>query len=276
VASRADVAQLSASAIAGKDPMSDAVSDQVGGDVTLVDGVDFDWVICALPAPVTALVLRNHAAHAVLADIVKIPTVATLHTQLWLKDPLHVLGWPTQSRVLGGFPQPLNSMLTEDEILAIEPWPVPRPRSLLYLSGPFGGGWSRDSEDPIDRAASDAAALDEARTFVNDELGKVLPNAVAGGVFDTGKLHAPLHPADPTLDQYVRGNIDRHARYVLMKPGTLKHRPIANPPTLSNLCFAGDWVKTGIDIPCIEGTVTAALQAANAILGPNDPIEILW
>ena len=91
--------------------MSDAVSDQVGGDVTLVDGVDFDWVICALPAPVTALVLRNHAAHAVLADIVKIPTVATLHTQLWLKDPLHVLGWPTQSRVLGAGIRPGASAL---------------------------------------------------------------------------------------------------------------------------------------------------------------------
>jgi hypothetical protein len=44
--------------------------------------------------------------------------------------------------VLGGFPQPLNSMLTQDEVMAVEPWPAPRPRALLYLSGPFGGGWS--------------------------------------------------------------------------------------------------------------------------------------
>jgi two-component system, NtrC family, sensor histidine kinase HydH len=37
--------------------------------------------------------------------------------------------------VLGGFPQPLNSMLTQDEVMAVEPWPAPRPRALLYLSG---------------------------------------------------------------------------------------------------------------------------------------------
>ncbi|MFO0020968.1 MAG: FAD-dependent oxidoreductase, partial [Deltaproteobacteria bacterium] len=78
------------------------------------------------------------------------------------------------------------------------------------------------------------------------------------------------------LDQYVRGNIDRHARYVLMKPGTLAHRPIAAPQGLLNLCFAGDWVKTGVDIPCIGGAVTSGLEAANAILGPADTIELLW
>jgi uncharacterized protein with NAD-binding domain and iron-sulfur cluster len=273
-----DAAQLSASAIAGKDPMSDAVPDQVGPDVVLADGLDYDWVICALPAPVTAKVLRNHATIPELADIEKIPTVATLHLQTWLKDPLFALGWKGQSRVLGGFPQPLNSMLTQDEVMAIEPWPAPRPRALLYLSGPFGGGWSRDSESAADRAASDAAAMSEARTFVTNELGKVLTSAATGpgGTFDTGVLHAPVHPADPMLDQYVRGNIDRHARYVLMKPGTLKHRPLAAPPGLLNLCFAGDWVKTGVDIPCIEGTVTSALQAANAILGPTDRIDLLW
>jgi uncharacterized protein with NAD-binding domain and iron-sulfur cluster len=272
-----DAAQLSASAVAGKDPMSDAVHDQVGADVVLTDGVDFDWVICALPAPVTAHVLRNHASIPVLADIAKIPTVATLHLQAWLRDELHTLGWATASRVLGGYPQPLNSMLTQDEILAIEPWPSPRPRGLLYLSGPFGGGWSRDSEDPADRAASDAAAYDEAKAFVTSELGKALPNAVtSGGTFDFSTLHAPLHPADRLRDQYVRGNIDRHARYVLMKPGTLKHRPPAAPAALKNLRLAGDWVKTGVDIPCIEGTVTSALQAANGILPPDDQIELLW
>ncbi|GAB4207434.1 MAG: hypothetical protein OHK0013_25070 [Sandaracinaceae bacterium] len=271
-----DPAQLSASAVTGVDPMSDAVNGQVGADVVLADGVDFDWVICALPAPVTAKVLRNHTAIPVLADIAKIPTVATLHLQAWFRHDLHALGWQGASRVLGGYPQPLNSMLTQDEILAIETWPIPRPRGLLYLSGPFGGGWSRDSTDPADRAASAAAAYDEAKAFVTNQLGKALPNAVSGGTFDLSTLYAPAHPADPMRDQYVRGNIDLHARYVLMKPGTLKHRPVAAPPGLRNLRFAGDWVKTGVDIPCIEGTVTSALQAVNAILPPDDQIELLW
>lgn len=272
-----DDAQLDANAIHAEDPMSDAFHGQIGPDEIKRVGTDFDWIVCALPAPVTAHVLRNYAGIPALEAIQHIPTVATLHLQTWFDDSLHQLGWPNASRVLGGFPQPLNSMLTDETILSIEPWPAPRPRGLLYMSGPFGGGWSVNSEDPAARVASDAAAYSEANTFVTHELPKVLTNAVVpGGTFDFNTLHAPLHPGDRMKDQYVRGNIDRAARYVLMKPGTLKFRPPAYVPEVRNLVFAGDWLKTGVDIPCIEGCVTGSLQAANAILPPDDQIELLW
>lgn len=272
-----DDAQLSANAIHADDPMSDAFHGQIGPDELKRVGVDYDWVVCALPAPVTAHVLRNHAGIPQLEAIAQIPTVATLHLQTWFVDSLHQLGWTMPSRVLGGFPQPLNSMLTDDMILSIEPWPSPRPRGLLYMSGPFGGGWSVNSEDPAARVLSDAAAYDEAKTFVTNELHKVLTQAVTpAGTFDFSTLHAPFHPADRMKDQYVRGNIDRAARYVFMKPGTLKFRPPAYVPEVRNLVFAGDWIKTGVDIPCIEGCVTGGLQAANAILPPSDQIDLLW
>lgn len=272
-----DNAQLDANAIGMEDPMSDAFHGQIGPDELKRLGVDFDWIVCAMPAPETAFVLRNITGIAALEAIEKIPTVATLHLQTWFVSSLHQLGWTMQSRVLGGFPQPLNSMLTDESILAIEPWPAPRPRGLLYMSGPFGGGWSVNSEDPAARIASDAAAYSEAKNFVTHQLPKVLTNAtISAGTFDFNTLHAPLHPADRMKDQYVRGNIDRAARYTFMKPGTLKWRPPAYVPEVRNLVFAGDWVKTGVDIPCIEGCVTSGLQAANAILDPSDQIELLW
>jgi len=275
-----DLAQLVAPVpIAGKDPYCDAVHDQDGPDLVLRDGVDFDWVICALPAPVTAHVLRNHLGHPVLGKIRNVRTVATLHLQVWFRDDTRLLGWNWTSRVLGAFRQPLNSMLEEDPLLGLEMWPpASAPRGLLYLSGPFGAGWSTDSEDPEARAAAEATAFEEAKRFVANELVRVLPAAAdpATGRFDLRRLFAPWTPDDPMRDQYVRANIYRSARYCLLEPGTLHNRPIPAPPELANLRFAGDWTKNGIDVPCMEAAVTSALMAANGILDPDDRIEILW
>lgn len=273
---RPDAAQLDpASPALVEDPMSDASTMQIGPDVVLSEGVDFDWVVCALPAPVTASVLRGHAAHPVLSKIVQIPTVATLHLQLWTRDAIDALGWSWTARVLGGFRQPLNSMLESSHILDAEGWlPGSGPRGLLYASGPFGGGWSTDSTSPAARAAAATAARTEATTFTEHELVKVLPGAATGaGTLDLAILHAPF-TGNPMDDQYVRGNVDRSSRYVLMKPGTQRFRPRPDDGSLVNLRFVGDWTRNGIDVPCMEGTVTSALQAAESILG--ETLNILW
>lgn len=273
---RPDPAQLDpASPALAEDPFSDASTAQIGPDLVLREGVDFDWVVCALPAPVTAKVLRGHAAHPVLSRIGAIPTVATLHLQLWTTDAIDALGWSWAARVLGGFRQPLNSMLECAHILDVEGWlPGATPKGLLYASGPFGGGWATDSTSPAARAAAEVDARTEARRFTLHELPKVLTGAAtAGGTLDLAVLHAPFSGV-PMDDQYVRGNVDLSSRYVLMKPGTQRHRPRPDEPSLVNLRFAGDWTRNGIDVPCMEGTVTSALQAAASILGED--LDILW
>lgn len=274
-----DLTQLAAPVpIAGKDPYSDAVYDQDGPDLVLRDATDFDFVICALPAPVTAHVLRGHTGHAVLSHIANIPTVATLHAQLWLRDDTHLLGWKWTSRVLGAFRQPLNSMLDESPLLGIENWPSGGPRGLLYMSGFFARGWATDSEQPAERALAHTAALGAARHFVDQELSRILPIArnPATGNFDMTRLYAASTPGDPFVDQFVRGNIDRSARYTLIEPTTVQNRPVPAPPGLTNLRLAGDWTKNGIDVPCMEGAVTSALLAVNSILGARDAIEVLY
>jgi Ni/Co efflux regulator RcnB len=268
-----DLAQLTPPVpIAGLDPFADDVNAQVGPDIELNVGSDFDWVVCALPAPVTARVLRGHLADPALANIQHIPTVATLHLETWLNDTLPLLGWPWGSVVLGGFEQPLNSLQENGRLLNVEAWSGPgAPKSLIYASGPFGGGWTTDSFDPASRAVAEAAAQSEARAWVRDEYWRLLPAAKTGTPphFDESVLHHPWTPGDPMADQYVRHNIDEWARYVLMEPGTLKLRPIPAPLALSNLRLAGDWTKNGVDIPSMEGTVTSALLAAQSILGED-------
>jgi uncharacterized protein with NAD-binding domain and iron-sulfur cluster len=270
-----DPAQLDpASPALTEDPFSDASTASIGAPITLKHGVDFDWVICGLPAPVTAHVLRGHAGIPLLENIAKLPTVATLHAQLWTSETLHALGWTKPwgggaSKVVGGFRQPLNSMLDSEHVLGREDWGPGGPRGLLYASGPFGAGWATDSEVKAARAAAQTAADAEARTWVQDELGKLLPAAEVGGRFDLGRLHAPRSPGAPMADQYVRCNVDRSSRYLLMKPGTLRLRPRPSDASLANLRFVGDWTRNGIDIPCMEGTVTSALEAIASITGED-------
>ncbi len=256
----------------GSDLYSDAIDLHAGDDPVLRVGDDFDVVVCALPAPVTARVLRGHEGHDALARIAKIPTVATLHTQLWFAEPTPALGWTWRAGVLGGFPQPLNSMHLRDPALAVEQWPSPDPpRGLLYLSGPFGAGWTADSTDPAARARADEDARAAATAFVRTELWKALPRAAVGSppVFDFGVLYEPggAPPVMPLAGQYVRANIDLSARYVLCVPGGLADRPRPVVIGLDNLLLAGDWTHNGVDIPCIEATVVSALQAAEAITG---------
>ena len=94
------------------------------------------------------------------------------------------------------------------------------------------------------------------------------------GKLDLDRLHAPWTPADPFADQYVTGNIDRSARYVLASPGGLADRPEPEGEPHSNLRLAGDWTKNGIDIPCMEGACVSGIRAAAAIMGvPADVLE---
>jgi uncharacterized protein with NAD-binding domain and iron-sulfur cluster len=44
--------------------------------------------------------------------------------------------------------------------------------------------------------------------------------------------------------------------------GAWAYRPRVKARTISNLYFAGDWVRNQIDLACMEGAVFAALSAA--------------
>jgi uncharacterized protein with NAD-binding domain and iron-sulfur cluster len=273
-----DLTQLvSPAPIDGKDPYSDSVTCQSGPDVRLRVDTNFDWVVCALPAPVTANVLRGHLDYRPLARIKSIPTVATLHVQTWFNNATSALGWTSRAQVLGGFPQPLNSMHMRDAYLSIESWIGPEiPRGLLYMSGPFGAGWDVDASDPPSRERAEAAARAEAYTFVRDELWRAMPSAKIGTppYFDERFLFAPTAPHKPMTDQVVRANIDISSRYVLASPGGLRNRPATASSGVANLRLAGDWTRNGIDIPCVEGAVVSALAAASSIL--SEELDVLW
>lgn len=266
-----DPAQLDGgAALVGKDFFSDAEPYFVSTE-TLAIGTDFDHVVCALPAPVTSRVLTGIAGNPELSAIGAIPTVCTMQVQMWSDQKSEDLGWKYGSVALGGFFQPLDTMLESTRLLPVEPWPAPGPQSLMYACGPFTPGWGGDPTLPAFHTAMDTAARTMARTFAKDNWVKVYSNADAGGgELDFSVVYSPAPPPlDHFDDAYVRANVNRSDQYVFCAPGGLVNRPRPTAATRKNLHFAGDWTRNGIDVPCMEGTTMSALYVAEAITGED-------
>ncbi|HEX7663001.1 MAG TPA: acetoacetate decarboxylase family protein, partial [Polyangiaceae bacterium] len=137
-----DPAQLANPAvIAGKDFFSDA-EPYFESTETFSLGADFDHVVCALPAPVTAKVLTGVSTNAELTAIANVKTVSTIQVQAWLDQKIEDLGWKFGGVALGGFMQPLDTFLECSRLLPAEVWPsATRPLGLLYACGPFTPAW---------------------------------------------------------------------------------------------------------------------------------------
>ena len=253
-----DATQMTNTGIGGADPYSDATTGSAS-QVTLLDGTDFDHVVCALPAPVTASLLTG-ALTPELTAIANIETVATMHLQAWTTDSLADLGWAWGQTALGAFAQPLNSMMTCDRVLPLESWGAGGPKGCLYLSGPLVTAWSTDPTDPAQRTAAENSAQLIAQTFMQNHFAKLLPGADDGfGGFDFSYLH----------ERYVRANIDQWQRFTLATPGSLANRPWPVVPGVANLFLAGDWTRNGVDIPCMEATTVSAMLAVQGITGED-------
>ena len=271
----ADLAQLDGgAALAGKDFFSDAELSFVSTD-TFTLGVDFDHVVCAIPSPVTARILTGIAGNAELLGIANIQTVCTVQVQTWLDRKIEDMGWKFGGVALGGFLQPLDTMLECSRLLSRELWTATAPVGLLYSCGPFTPAWGGDTTNPAFQGAMNAVARTEARAFAKDHYVKVLPGADAGaGELDFNVLYSPA-PVSPDRfeDAFVQANVNLAEQYVYCAPGELHFRPRPTNLARPNLHFAGDWTRNGIDVPCMEGVVVSALYVAQAITGQDQNIQ---
>jgi uncharacterized protein with NAD-binding domain and iron-sulfur cluster len=77
---------------------------------------------------------------------------------------------------------------------------------------------------------------------------------------------------DRLSGQYWQATNAPSERYVLAVPGSTKHRLRAGDSGFENLVLAGDWVKTGMNVGCLEGAAMGGMQAAQAISGHPETI----
>jgi len=243
-------------------------------DVELKLGRDFDLVVQgvslgAFPYICSELIEVNEKWRQMVANV---QTTRTQAMQLWLSRDIAELGWAQKSPILDGYAQPLNTWADMSQLIVRESWTPPNVvRSIAYYCGPMVGG----IPDPDDRdapAKAHAEVKETGRQWLASSSGFLWPLGCTPGS-TTDLDYALLVDAgggvgDQRYDaQFWKANIDPSERYVLSVSGSLESRIKPGESGFTNLFLTGDWTRNGFNAGCIEATVMAGMQAANAICG---------
>ncbi|MGH7295931.1 MAG: FAD-dependent oxidoreductase, partial [Polyangiaceae bacterium] len=224
----------------------------VVGPMTLVQGIDFDHVICAIPLGALRSSAPSLAALTpISAAIGGMTTVPTQSIQLWLDDTAANLGWAGGRMMLGSFERPFNSCADMAQALPTERFPG--EKAVLYMSDVYTGA-TPNPNAALQIVRSDAIA------WVNTSLPKLLP------AFDWNHLVDPSGAtgSDRIDAQYLRANVAGTELYVASSPGSVALRLPADGAGLANLFLASDWVITEENQGCVEGAARSGVSAARA------------
>lgn len=236
-------------------------------------GQDFDTVVLAIShaalEPLCRELSRDSSHPAFATMLATGATVMTQALQLWLNRPLQAterdgLGWPYPSTLAADFVEPIDTFADMSHLIGREQWEPSEVRSILYFCGVLDESVSRDAD------GATRAAHDQALSMFTTRLPGALPGltTTAGG-FDWNVL-ADRNGAcgeQRFESQFWRANFELTERYVLSPAGTIAHRLRTDQSGHTNLFLAGDWVRTGLDLGCVEAAVMAGRQASRAICG---------
>lgn len=253
--------------------------------LTLEKGRDFDIVVlgaslAALPVIGSELLAPGTGSERLRRMHEKVQTVQTLAMQLWLKPDLSGMGWKDGSTILTGYGEPYDTWADMTHLLPREQWPAgAMPGNISYFCGPLAeqdvappfGTHPEYPEEQTERAKAIAAE------WLAKYTAGMWPSAVARGTsgdLDRSLLISVRGGGDQERfdAQYFRGNVVPSDRYVISLPGTTQYRLRSDESGYDNLYLTGDWLRTGLNYGCVEGTVMGGMQAARAISG--SPKEI--
>ena len=238
---------------------------------TLKAGTDFDAVVFGLSLGMVRhvcpeLMERSPAWRAMVDNI---GTVATQSLQLWLGVDERSLGWPGPEGVtLSGFVKPFDTWASMSHLLRHEDWPpTEEPRTVAYFCSALAP--PDPAAEEVDPWRSREAVVEQARTFLDHEVGVLWPAAVTEGGFRWdllcgGSTPGPSGP-DRLRGQYWRANVDPSDLYVQSLPGTDRYRMKPGTTGFDNLVVAGDWTDNGLNAGCVEAATRSGQQAAQAV-----------
>jgi uncharacterized protein with NAD-binding domain and iron-sulfur cluster len=248
------------------------------GTKTLGVVEDFDFVVLgvgigAIPYVCRELIEREPRWRAMVKHV---KTVATQAFQVWLQEDLETLGWSHQQMCVAGFVQPFDTWADMRQLIPEESWPT-QPRAIAYFCSAL-------PEPPGLSAQPDAAYLtryrEEVRRSATGFLSRDMRHFWPSAVRDSGEFRWELlldpteqEPADATTrpdesrfnSQFWTANVNPSDRYVLVLPGSIKHRISPLDNTYDNLTIAGDWTACGFTSGCVEAAVISGRLAAHAI-----------
>jgi uncharacterized protein with NAD-binding domain and iron-sulfur cluster len=266
----------------------------------LEHGKDFDTVVLAISIGALPFICRQLIARQPKwqAMIENVKTVQTQAMQIWLTKTLPELGWTAPFKdkdflLSGTYLNAPNNQADLSALLDWEKWPQDTkdytPKMLFYICGPMADYGPAPSFDDHDYPARQHARVQhQSIQYLHSGIAPVLPLATLNAHRPPGDCiglhfeHLALRPPPPIPPlpeprdkpvgiqrfdhQFWRANIDPTERYVTSPPGSTKYRLRVDDSGFANLVLAGDWTYTGLNIGCVEATVTSGMAAANCII----------
>ncbi|MEX5218020.1 MAG: NAD(P)-binding protein [Nitrospira sp.] len=207
----------------------------------------------------------------------KVPrTVATVNLQAWFQRRVTD---PSFQNFIAGL-SPLPVMVDYKNFLPMYQDNVRWPGSVLELNGSVEelrkSIFTDDVEQFLDIPQSPIQPTAEARIsfakrillHIADKYGfPELKSAVQEEAFlEVGDWQGRTRWRDTNkIPPFLWWNVHENNSYFVTSPGTLYDRPRTRTP-YDNLFLAGDWIRNGIDLPCMEGAARSGRMAALEIL----------
>ena len=246
----------------------------------LVNGTDFDTVILGCSIAVFPYIASEliAASPPFAAMVGGIGTTQTQAAQLWMSKDLAGLGWTLPKPVLDGYAEPMDTWSDMTHLLPREDWPpTDEPLNLAYLCSPLP-----DDEPLPPRSDHGYAQRQAARVHANalawlgtSAAGLWPATRPPAGGFDFSLLVAP---GDPTTgparfdSQYWIATLNPSDRYVLALPNTVGLRLRTDGAGFANLLLAGDYLRTGMNVGCVEAATMGGMQASQKLCGRPEEI----
>lgn len=258
---------------------------------TLVLGTHFDTVVLGTSlGPIPIFGQKLLAQKKPLADMVaNIDRIGTQAFQIWTRpddqglrhahngDELEADG---VQPIYGGFAQPHNTVADMSHLINRENWPTGKePGAIYYFCGPLAlRPVMPNPENVLYPIYEDVAANVRASEWMRSNIQFLLPGSMFKGyphsfpdtldfniLYDTETAPTPV--SDLFNRQYWRANVDPSELYVLTCKGTTQYRLHSGDTGYSNLVFAGDWTRTGLNYGCVEAATMSGMEASRAICG---------
>jgi uncharacterized protein with NAD-binding domain and iron-sulfur cluster len=182
--------------------------------------------------------------------------------------------------VLDGYAEPMDTWADMTHLLPRETWPAEAaPKNLAYLCSPLPDDAAPPPQSTPGYAQRQAARVKaNAIEWMKTHAGGLWPACCEPGsttCIDWNLLVAPgsgaVGPARFDT-QYWIATLNPSDRYVLALPNTVDKRLGATGAGFANLVLAGDYLRTGMNVGCVEAATMGGMHASRAICGRPEEI----
>lgn len=247
-------------------------------------GRDFDLVVLGISIGALTHVCPRLLAHSapMRKMVEQVTTTPTQAFQIWFHPKLGDMGWPGPATPLQtAYEAPFDTWADMSHLTSRESWPEPAPGNIAYFCGKLDAPGAFVSPDASFPRREQDRVRENAQRWLERCGAHLWPNIFQrGGIdepaapagmdrFDASVLVDPVDRVGPARfsAQYYRANVNPSDRFVQSVPGSTRFRLRTDESGYDNLYMTGDWIRTPLNVGCIEAAVMGGMQTARAVAG---------